>query len=109
MAPLPDFNLSQSKGDRNIKNRTTILALCLACIFLGSATENTITNWSSGYVENALHLSKTAGDLLGMALFAILLAVTRTVYSKYGKNIYKMRLAGMVISVVCYAFIICKH
>lgn len=104
MAPLPDFNLSQSKGDRSTKNRKTILALCLACIFLGSAAENTITNWISGYMENALHLPKTAGDLLGMAVFAILLAATRTVYSKYGKNIYKMLLVSMAISVVCYAF-----
>lgn len=105
IAPLPDFDLSQSKGDRGAKGRATVLVLCFACIFLGSATENTITNWISGYVENALHLPKATGDLLGMALFATLLALTRTVYSKYGKNIYKMLLWGMIVSVVCYVLI----
>ena len=37
-----------------------------------------------------------------MALFATLLAITRTVYAKYGKNIISVLLWSMVGATVCY-------
>ncbi len=53
-------------------------------------------------MENALHIDKAFGDILGMAMFAILLGLTRIAYAKYGKNIAKMLLVGMVGAAVCY-------
>ena len=61
-----------------------------------------MTNWISGYIENALHISKVVGDVLGMAAFAILLGIGRTLYAKYGKNISNVLLAGMIGATVCY-------
>ena len=102
VSPLPDMNISQNSATKSAKNTTKGLALCVLCIFLGSAAENAMTNWISGYVENALHISKAVGDILGLALFAILLGFTRTWYAKYGKNIGKTLLIGMAGAVVCY-------
>lgn len=104
VSPIPVINMTQegSAAVEKSKSRTKGLALCVLCIFLGSAAENGMTNWISGYVENALHISKAVGDILGLALFAILLGFTRTWYSKYGKNIGKTLLIGMAGAVVCY-------
>lgn len=85
-----------------VKRRTTGLTLCVICIFLGSAAENAMTNWISGYMENALQLPKMLGDILGMALFATLLALGRTLYAKHEKNISAVLLWGMIGATACY-------
>lgn len=100
-SPLPAMDLSQSEDGTKRKWGFGML-LCVLCIFLGSAAENTMTNWISGYLEKALHLPKTVGDILGLALFAVLLGLGRTLYAKYGKNITKVLLVSMAGAVVCY-------
>ena len=101
-APLPDREVSQSTGSFSSKWKKRALILCALCIFLGSAAENTMTNWVSVFMENALSLPKAAGDVLGLSAYMLMLALTRTLYAKYGRNIYKMLLLGMVGAVVCY-------
>jgi hypothetical protein len=101
-SPLPDLNLSQNSAKGGVSKKNKGLLLCVACIFLGSAAENTMTNWISSYMENALGISKTIGDILGLALFGILLGLGRSLYSKYGKNIANVLLFGMVGATACY-------
>lgn len=100
-SPLPDMDLTQTEGGAKRKWGFGMM-LCVLCIFLGSAAENTMTNWISGYLETALHLPKTVGDILGLALFAVLLGLGRTLYAKYGKNITKVLLVSMAGAAVCY-------
>ena len=101
-SPLPEMELSHGSEKGTAKKRNISLALCVLCIFLGSAAENGMTNWISGYVENALGISKAMGDILGLCLFAVLLGLVRTAYAKYGKNISKVLLWSMCGAVVCY-------
>ena len=101
-SPLPAMDLSHSPAAGSTGNRTKGMALCILCIFLGSAAENTMTNWVSGFIENALYIPKAVGDILGLTLFAILLGLGRTLYAKYGKNISSVLLAGMIGAAVCY-------
>lgn len=104
ISPLPDMNMDQSdegKGEKS-KHRTVSILLCMACIFLGACAENTMSSWISVYTEKALNMPKVWGDILGMSLFAILLALTRTAYGKFGKNISKTLLIGMIGATVCY-------
>ncbi len=102
-SPLPNMDMAQSDS-KTAKNsrRTKGLILCMVCIFLGSCAENTMSNWISLYTETVLGIPKVWGDILGMSLFAILLALTRTAYAKYGKNIFKTLVIGMTCSAVCY-------
>ena len=72
------------------------------CIFFGSAAENAMTNWISGYMENALNIDKALGDILGMAMFAIMLGVVRICYAKWGKRIFRILFVGMVGATACY-------
>ncbi len=101
-SPLPEMNISHDVNSTKIANKNTGIYLCVACIFLGSAAENSMTNWISGYIEKALNLPKTLGDVLGMCLFAVLLGIGRTLYAKYGKNISNVLLFGMIGATGCY-------
>lgn len=102
VSPIPEINMEQNMSTDSTKRKRAGLMLCVMCIFLGSAAENTMTNWISAYMENVLYIPKVWGDILGMAIFAILLAITRTLYAKYGKNITNMLLYSMMASVICY-------
>lgn len=104
ISPMPHVSLGEENevnGEKS-KRRRIGLALCFACIFLGGAAENVMTNWVSGYMEVALNVPKAYGDIFGMALFAILLGLGRTLYAKYGKNISKTLLICMLGASVCY-------
>jgi fucose permease len=99
----PNMNMEQSEEKSSKSNhRTKSLVLCMACIFLGACAENTMSNWISVYMENALQIPKIWGDIFGMLLFAILLGLTRTAYAKYGKDISKTLMISMAGAVVCY-------
>jgi len=78
------------------------LWLCVAAIFLGGASECTMAQWSSGYLEQALGIPKVWGDVFGVALFGFMLGLGRTLYSKIGKNISKALLWGAVGAAICY-------
>ena len=76
--------------------------LCVAGIFFGGASECTMSQWSSGYLEQALGIPKIWGDIFGVALFSVMLGMGRTLYTKYGKNIEKVLLMGSAGAVLCY-------
>lgn len=99
-SPIPETKTESEKAKG--KSNTKALALCSMCIFLGSAAENTMTNWISSFMESALGLSKSVGDVLGLAVFALLLAATRSLYAKYAPNILKTLIISMCGAAVCY-------
>ena len=78
------------------------IVLCTLCIFFGGAAECTMSQWASGFIENAIGIPKVYGDVLGVALFAVFLGLGRTLYSKYGKNIINILLYGMLGASICY-------
>ena len=103
LSPMPDMSHSEgSSGVDGTKKRAVGLALCVACIFFGSCAENVMSNWISGYMESALGIDKAIGDIFGMAMFAILLGIARISYAKFGKNICRVLLLGMIGAAVCY-------
>ncbi len=98
---LPDMQLSHNPS-KKAGNRTVVIALFVACIFFGSAAENSMSNWISVYMENALGIPKALGDILGMAGFAVLLGLGRTAYAKFGRNIWRTLLLSMLCAASCY-------
>ena len=103
ISPIPDMGGHEGSSDiTGTKRRTLGLAMCVGCIFFGSCAENAMSNWISGYMENALHIDKTLGDIFGMAMFAILLGIARISYAKFGKNICRVLLIGMIGASACY-------
>lgn len=103
LSPMPDVQSGKAKSSaEKSRKRAVGLALCTACIFFGSCAENAMSSWISGYMENALHIDKALGDILGMAMFAILLGTARIGYAKFGKNILRVLIIGMIGAAVCY-------
>lgn len=102
VAPMPKMSLTDNSSNKTRSKKGIGIGIFFFCIFLGSAAENTMTNWISGYMEKALHISKTVGDILGLTLFAILLGFGRTLYGKYGKNIMSVLFISMAGSALCY-------
>lgn len=102
-SPIPQLTAQDAPvGHSSTKRRAIALALCVGCIFFGSCAENAMSNWISGYMESALHIDKALGDILGVAMFAVLLGIARISYAKFGKNIFRVLLVGMIGAVVCY-------
>lgn len=83
-----------------LKNKA--LWLCVGAIFLGGASECTMAQWASGYLEQALLIPKAWGDILGVAIFGLTLGIGRTMYSKIGKNIYRVLFLGACGATLCY-------
>ena len=103
ISPMPEMDtaVNTAKTGKS-RNRAIGMALCVGCIFFGSCAENTMSNWISGYMENALGIDKTVGDILGVAMFAILLGIARISYAQFGKNIQRVLMLGMSGATVCY-------
>ena len=99
-SPLPEMN--NLGGDNGKRFFGKGVLLCAFLIFLGGAAECTMSQWASGFIENALGVPKLIGDTLGVVFFAVLLGTGRTLYSKYGKNIINFMLFGMIGATVCY-------
>ncbi len=105
--PSPD-TASDAKNAAGIF-RNPLLILCVACIFLGGAAENTMTQWISGYLEAAVGLDKLWGDVCGTALFAVMLGLGRSLYARYGKRIDRVLFAGFAGAVICYVTAALSH
>ncbi len=82
--------------------RTPGLWLSVFCIFLGGSAECTMAQWSSGYLERALGIPKSLGDVLGVAMFAVMLGLGRSLYGKFGKNIEKVLVLCMTSAALLY-------
>ena len=78
------------------------LWVCVFAIFLGGAAECTMAQWSSGYLEQALGIPKVWGDVFGVALFAAMLGMGRTLYAKIGRDIDRVLFFGAVGAAICY-------
>lgn len=73
-----------------------ILMLLMLC---AGSCEQAVSQWASTFAEKGLGISKTAGDLAGPMLFAILMGTSRLIYGKWGEkfNLDKfMRFSGIL-------------
>lgn len=58
-----------------------ILMIC------AGASEVTMAQWASAFVESALHVSKAWGDLAGPCGFAAFMGLARALYGKFGEKL----------------------
>lgn len=88
-----------------LKSKIFWLFLIIMCC--AGASELSVGQWSSAFAEKALGVSKTTGDILGPALFAVLMGVSRVIYGKYGDkiNLDRMMIYSTVLCVASYLII----
>ena len=84
--------------------RQPLYLLAIAAIMFGAASELTMNQWTSAYMEIALGLPKVVGDTIGMSLFAVMMGIGRVLYGFFGEkfSIGKVMIFGSLLAVVCY-------
>lgn len=99
---IPDIETPQkiSGAFKFLKQKN--LWLCVFAIFFGGATELTMAQWCSGFLEKSLNIPKVWGDIFGVALFGLMLALGRTLYAKIGKNLEKVIIYSFAGAIICY-------
>ncbi len=61
--------------------------LMLVLMFCAGACELSVSQWASALAEKGLNVSKTVGDLAGPLSFAVLMGLSRIVFSVFGERI----------------------
>ena len=79
------------EGERGIRLgelfRDKVFWILLIMMVCSGASEQAVSQWASTFAEKGLGISKTAGDLAGPMLFAVMMGLTRAFYGKFGDRI----------------------
>ncbi|MDO4514872.1 MAG: MFS transporter [Lachnospiraceae bacterium] len=78
--------------------------IAIVLMICAGASELSMAQWASAYVESALGLSKSVGDIAGPCLFAVAMGICRTFYGKYGEKIdlLKFMICSGILCLACY-------
>ena len=60
-----------------------VMVVLMIC---AGASEQSVSQWASTFAEKGLGVNKTIGDLTGPMFFAIMMGISRVVYSKFGEK-----------------------
>ena len=67
--------------------KTPVFFAGILLMVCAGASELSMAQWASAFVESALGLTKSVGDLAGPCLFAVMMGISRVIYGKYGEKI----------------------
>ena len=81
-----------------------IFWIALILMVCAGASEISMAQWASAYVESALGISKNIGDIIGPCLFAIMMGISRFFYGKYGEklDLMKFMISSGILCLICY-------
>ena len=105
IAPLTEAHETRIPLHELLKNKAFwLLMLMMVC---AGASELTVSQWASFFAEEGLHISKTAGDLAGPMLFALLMGSARAFYGTHGDriNLDRFMRASILLCIGAYLLI----
>lgn len=78
--------------------------LMLIIMICAGASELSMSQWASAFAETGLQVSKTIGDLLGPCAFAVLMGLSRVIYSRIDDktDITKILIVGAIVCIGAY-------
>lgn len=81
-----------------------IVVVLMIC---AGASEQCVSQWASTFAESSLGVSKTLGDIMGPAFFALLMAISRTIYGKFGDkmDLTKCMIGSGILCIISYIII----
>ncbi len=104
----PFAEMVNDKESSSLKELFTgVFPWLMVCMVAAGATEMAISQWASLFAETALGISKTAGDLFGPCLFAVMMGLCRILYGLFGEkiNVTHGLFACGIISTVAYLLV----
>lgn len=83
---------------------TRIFILFLLLMVCSGASELAMNQWASAFAEEALGVSKTFGDIIGVCMFSVFMGISRVMYAKLANRISLdgFILGSGVLCVICY-------
>ena len=98
--------IAEGETGMNLKElfKQKIFWVLLIMMICAGASEQGVSQWASAFAEKGLGISKTAGDLAGLMMFAILMGLSRAFYGKYGDRIDldRFMIASCCLCIVSY-------
>ena len=105
-ATCPIEHLVEDGEGMSIGKLFTVPVFWLAILLMAcsGASELAMSQWASAFVESALGLSKTLGDLVGPCLFAVTMGISRVIFGKYGEklDLVKYMMGSGLLCLFCY-------
>ena len=104
---VPIYNLPTKEGEKSAVGRlfrTPLFLVFFLMMFCAGAGEMVMSQWASAFVESALGIDKTLGDLLGPCMFALMMGISRVLYGKFSGrvNLTKWMMWGCVGCICAY-------
>lgn len=82
--------------------RSGLFWVLVLMMLSAGASEQAVSQWASNFAEKGLGISKTLGDLAGPMAFAIMMAVSRVFFGKFGDKI-NLSVFMQLSSLLCVA------
>jgi MFS family permease len=84
--------------------KSPVFLVCLVMMLCAGASEQAVAQWASLFAERALGVPKVLGDVLGPAMFALLMGTGRTIYGIRGSRLplFPSMLFCGLLCVLCY-------
>lgn len=86
--PLYETAEPEESGDKLLHlMKSGVFRLLMVMMLCAGAAEIAVSQWASAFAEKGLGISKTAGDIAGPCMFALLMGIARIVYSRLSKKV----------------------
>jgi len=84
--------------------KTPLFWIAVVLMVCSGASELSMAQWASAFVESGIGLSKTLCDLAGPCLFGITMGICRVFYGKFGEKVdlMKFMIGSGLLCLVCY-------
>ncbi|MCI7398250.1 MAG: MFS transporter [Spirochaetia bacterium] len=84
--------------------RSPLFWVAVVLMVCSGASEISMAQWASAFVESALRFSKTVCDLAGPCLFGITMGICRVFYGKFGEKVdlSKFMIGSGLLCLICY-------
>lgn len=84
--------------------KTPLFWIAVVLMVCSGASEISMAQWASAFVESGIGISKTFCDLLGPCLFGITMGICRVFYGKFGTkiNLTNFMIGSGVLCLGCY-------
>lgn len=84
--------------------KSPIFWISVVLMICSGASEISMAQWASAFVESGIGLSKTICDLAGPCLFGITMGICRVFYGKFGEKVdlIKFMFGSGVLCLICY-------